>query len=187
MLAGGSQGQARSTLDQLVSKRALFKQGSFYKVSQTELSRRQLSERAAVLWFCCMTSPRRNLLEADEVDALAAGTAREAGRPVPRSSRLYYDPDGYLGLIRVQPIPEPGRQVRLNKTLARLQSYVNQPDFLPWAHLASREKLRLVYLTEDAAQRSELRGWLALHPLVSRVRTPSLVVPCDVRLTRYLV
>lgn len=186
-MAAGRHGEARNALDRLVKCGALYQQGQFYKTSRAALRRRALAERAAVLWFCCMTSPRRNLLGADDVAALTADTARGARRPVPRSSRLYCDPDGYLGLIRVQPIPEPGRRIRLNKTLARLQSYVNQADFLPWAHLASREKLRLIYLIEPVPHRAELREWLALHPLVSRLRSEAVVVRCDVRLTRYLV
>ena len=184
-LTGGKKGRARTLLEHAVRSGALIQQGDFYRAIRRELSDRSLADAAAVLWFCCITSPTRPLLSVDQVEELTQSTS--IGRSNVKHARLYLDPGDYLGLIRVEPRPSGGAGIRLNRSLRRLQAYVNQPHFLPWAHLASRGRLRLVYLIDDSERAAELRRWLAIHPLVSHERSDCTVIPCDVRLTRYMI
>lgn len=181
----GKQGAARAALDELVRDKRLFRQGPFYKLNRAQLSDRKLGELAAVLWYCCLTTPTRRLLSEDQVLELTSDVAAAEGTPAPRKARCYYDSRGYLALLRVHPSSNPRHGPRLNRALGLLQRYVNEREFRPWAHLASRGKLRLTYLMEDRDHAAEFARWLERRPLVSRTRNTPALVPAEVRLTRY--
>lgn len=168
---------ARAELEALrVAKRVhrYFVDGApYYSTVPRPFSPADLRERFAVLWFACMGEHPRPLVPHERIEALLAEPAALLGVKKLLSTPVYGRPP--LSLIRLCPLPPPGKEVDLARAMAGLERFVNSAPFLPWLWAARDEQFVLTYLISDAAQRREFTAWLTAHPLVGRF--PADVAP----------
>ena len=164
---------------------------TYYTVTQRPLRPDVLHGAFAVLWFCCMTKPRKPLLTPHKVRKLTADTRRDLELRLVGSPRCYITPASEgsprkVALVRVNRPPRPPR-VHLNDVVADLDAFVCRPVFEIWRHFVLADRFVLTYLVQGAENVVELSTWLQRRPPISRVGGRGVPIPVQVSEARSII
>lgn len=171
--AGVTGTDARRLLDELASGGNLFRHAcagmTYFTRERRPLAPRDLRVAFAVLWYCCMANPPKELLAGDVLGRILSPVesilgAAHGDAPCVRVGQ-------HLVRIVLAPEPREGRLVDLQRLLAALQRFVQSRACRPFLSLAHLERFALAYLVDDPDQVRELARWLDRHPLVAFYET----------------
>lgn len=142
---------------------------TYFTCQQRPLAPRDLRSAFAVLWYCCMANPPKELLASDVVGRILAPVesllgASHGEAPCVRVGH-------HLVRIVLAPETREGRLLDLQRLLAALQRFAQSRACRPFLSLAALGRFALAYLVDDAEQVRELARWLDRHPLVAYYET----------------
>ncbi|MBN2562354.1 MAG: hypothetical protein JXQ75_15625 [Phycisphaerae bacterium] len=163
----------------------------YYTVTLRPLRPDVLHGAFAVLWFCCMTKPRKPLLTPHKVRKLTADIQRNFELRLVGSPRCYITPTSEgdprkVSLVRVNRPPRTPR-VHLNDVIADLDAFVCRPVFELWRHFTLADRFLLTYLVQGTENVAELSTWLQRRPPVSRAGDRGIPIPVHVSEARPII
>lgn len=169
--------EARALLDELVRRRVLVRRtigaAAYYTLRTAPLAPALVHEAFSILWFCCMGTPARPLLEPTAPLLTLVDEGARALRVSTRAPQCAYLAPPRVALLHVTPRRPAGRPLDLQRALRALQVLVCARAFRPWLLLARADGVALTCLVPGEAEAAELDRWLARHPLIAR--TPDTV------------
>ncbi len=193
--AGVTGTDARRLLEELASSRKLFRHThagmTYFTCQQRPFTPRDLRSAFAVLWYCCMANPPKELLASDVVGRILTPVASLLGAS--QGDAPCVRVGHHLVRIVLAPEPREGRLVDLQRLLAALQRFAQSRACRPFLSLAALGRFVLGYLVDDPDKVRELARWLDRHPLVAFYETDrrdvrallgdhALVIPVQVAL-----
>jgi len=200
-LCGRNTAKARRILDKLTDAGKLYRHEFrdrrakepivYYTVTQRPLRPKVLHGAFAVLWFCCVSKPRKRLLTAHQVRKLTTDIRRDGELRLVGLPRCYITPASAdaqrkVSLLRVDHPPRP-RRINLNDAVADLDAFVCRPAFEIWRQFALADRFVLTYLVPGAENAAELGIWLQRRPPVSRMGKLAVPIPVHVDVARSII